>query len=218
MGTDILGRTNRAFPPVWLALSVPTSFESDDWARDLVAAAEAENTVIDISSNPALWGGQMRGTDACLMVTGGTDIERATETSHAGNLIQAHLIQTLSAIGREYIDFYFLRVRRGLEEFQINGALEALEVAKQDGHIRYLGIRCDGPSLAVLGMWQFHDAFEVIAIEDREAYETLAPLARDRRVGVVTYGVGLEGPVLVPVRSPEEVRRAIQGTPLGGAV
>lgn len=158
----------------------------------------------------------MRGADACLMALGGVDIERATDHNHASDLVQAHLIETLSAVGREYLDFYFLRVRRGLEEFQINGALEALEMAKQEGHVRYLGLCCDGPSLAVLGVWQFHDAFEVILIprsqDDSEAYDTLAPVARERRVGIVTSQPlserSSEHPVLVKVRTPEEVRLA----------
>ncbi|MES1227687.1 MAG: hypothetical protein ABUL72_03395, partial [Armatimonadota bacterium] len=144
------------------------------------------------------------------MSMGGLDIERATEQSHATDLVQAHLIETLSAIGREYLDFYFLRIRRGLEEFQINGALEAIEMAKQEGHIRFIGLACDGPPLAALGVWQFHDAFEVVLTRDKDAYDTLAPLARERRVGIVTCEkLGPEHPLLRKVASPKEVQLAM---------
>jgi len=203
VANEVLGRTNRVFPSVWLSLASPSENAGEGWPGRLVEAALAANTVIDISHNPALWGGQMRGTEACLMSMGGLEIERATETSHATDLVQAHLIETLSAIGRDYIDFYFLRVRRGLEEFQINGALEALEMAKQEGHIRYIGLACDGPSLAVLGLWQFHDAFEVLLVRDDEAYQTLAPIARERRVGIIAPEN------LVTVRTPEEIEAVV---------
>lgn len=151
---------------------------------DVVASALEAKTVLDISANPALWGGQMRGTDALLMTRGGLEIERAPDEKTACDLIQAHLIQTLSAIGREYIDFYFLQVRRRLEEYQITGALQALESAKQEGHIRFLGLAAEGPGLAVQSVWQFHDAFEVLLL--REPDEGLTGFARERRVGVVT--------------------------------
>lgn len=132
----------------------------------------------------------MRGTDATLTMTGGQFIERATDDKHAMDLVQAHLIETLSSVGRESVDIYFLRIRRALEENQINGALEALELAKQEGNVKYIGIFADGPGLAVLGQWQFHDAFETILIPrnhyNSQTYDQLAPMAKERRVGVVT--------------------------------
>lgn len=252
MAEALLGRTNRAFPAVWLSLSLP--HEGGEEPIDaLVAAARAANVPLDISGNPALWGGRMRGDDSLFLTQISTaGYERAADDRHAGDLIQAHLIETLSAIGREWIDVYFLRVRRAVDEAQLSGALEAMELARQEGHIRYLGIVCDGSSLATLGMWQFHDAFDLLLVprnhHDDEAYRTLAPMARERRVGIVTsrplnWGWGLpftaletdpslsrmsvprkeganlaqaavgdlarEHPVLVGVRTPEEVAQAL---------
>jgi hypothetical protein len=248
---SVLGRTNRAFPPVWLSLSLP--HEPGEEAIDaLVGAARAACVPLDISGNPALWGGRLRGDDeAFLMQMSTAGYERANDDGHAGDLIQAHLIETLSSIGREWIDVYFLRVRRAVDEAQLSGALEAMEMARQEGHIRHMGIVCDGSSLATLGMWQFHDAFDLLLVPrnhyDDEAYRTLAPLAKERRVGVVTsrplnWGWGLpfvalqeplpppgersrgEGanlaraaiadlaqdhPVLVGVRTPDEVEQAL---------
>jgi aryl-alcohol dehydrogenase-like predicted oxidoreductase len=186
----VLGRTNAVFPPVWISLAAPQTAFVEGWRERLVSAALDAKTVIDVSKGPALWGGAMRGTEALLMSIGGTEIESATDEQHASDLVQAHLIETLSAVGRDYLDFYFLQVRRALEEFQINGALQALEMARQEGHIRHVGLCCDGSSLAVLGMWQFHDAFDVLLVPRNhlchESYDTLAPLAQERRVGVIT--------------------------------
>ena len=246
MAETLLGRTNRAFPPVWLSLSLP--HERGEGAIDaLVGAARGAGVPLDVSGNPALWGGRMRGDDSLFLTQMSTSgYERANDDRHAGDLIQAHLIETLSSIGREWIDVYFLRIRRAVDEAQLSGALEAMELARQEGHVRYLGIVCDGSSLATLGMWQFHDAFDLLLVPrnhyDDEAYRTLAPLARERRVGLVTsrplnWGWGLpfpelvgrsdanhdpsrlaqaaigalarEHPVLVGVRTPDEVEAAL---------
>ncbi|RYG28682.1 hypothetical protein EON81_28085, partial [bacterium] len=127
---------------MWLALGVPSAPEETD---PMLALAREEGVPLDITAQPGLWGGRMRGGEDFLTVVGPSHHERATEHAHAIDLTQAHLIETLSAIGREWIDIYWLRVRRPLEEFQIDGALEALESARQDGHVRYLGLACDGP-------------------------------------------------------------------------
>ncbi len=189
MTQPVLGRTNAVFPPIWLSLSVPNGGFAES-AKDLVDHAVAQNVPLDITSQPALWGGCMRGTSATLMTIGGPRIENATEEDHAMDLVQAHLIETLSSIGREYIDFYFLKIRRGLEEYQINGALSALESAKQEGNVRFIGLYPEGPPMAILGVWQFHDAFETILLPknplENRAYDNLAPLAQERRVGIVT--------------------------------
>jgi aryl-alcohol dehydrogenase-like predicted oxidoreductase len=183
----VLGRTNRVFPGVWLSLALPRDGHDVD---GLVRAALDSNAPIDISSQPALWGGKMRGTDATLVAIGNRDFENATDEGHACSLTQAHLIEILSSIGREIIDIYYFRVRQMAEEFQISGALQALDMAKQEGHIGHIGICCDGPAFGTLGAWQFHDAFETLLVPrnhfDSEAYEVLSPLANERRVGIVT--------------------------------
>ena len=191
----------------------------------LVAAAIASGAPIDITSQPALWGGKMRGTAATLLAMGTTEYEYAVDESHSCDLVQAHLIEILSSIGRETIDIYYFRVRQMAEEFQISGALQALELAKQEGHVGHIGLFCDGPSFGTLGAWQFHDAFETLLVpksrEDSESYDTLSPLAKERRVGIVTtYGdypinpnliaeLSEAHPVLVKVSSPEEIELAI---------
>jgi len=227
----MLGRTNRKFPPIWLSLLVPEQGQT----QALVEAALDARTVIDISSQPALWGGFLRGTAAELMAVASTNLVNATSHDHAADMVQGDLIQLLSCIGREYIDLYFLPIQRRLEEHQISGALEALEMNKQEGLIRHLGLAGMGSVPAVLSTWQFHDAFDVILLPrnpiEHDLFDALQGLAADRRVGVVTsrpldWGLGApftvfpdssdvasgllaqysaQHPVLVGVRSMEQI-------------
>jgi len=207
----VFGRTNRAFPPAWLSLAAPSS--PPELPR-LVSAALAARTVVDISAHPGLFGGFMRGSDGLLMGAGGNEIGDAPDEDTAANLIHAHLIQTLSAIGREWLDFYFLRVRRPLEEFQVTGALKALEWARDESHVKYVGLSAETDPLEVQRIWQFHDAFEAVLLPGEPGFAGLRGLAAERRVGIVTKpaaGIPLDsGPILHTVRSAEEVRSLCQ--------
>jgi len=208
---SLLGRTNRAFPEVWLSLATPP-LPCDGWTERLVEAAAAADTVIDLTSGAALFGGSLRGRDDLTLMVQAPDIARlATSETHATDLLQAHLIEVLSAIGREFLDIYVLPVASAMEEFQANGALAALESARQDGHISYLALGATGHPLAALGFLQFHDAFDLIVLPDsEEARSTLVPIAEQRRVGVVSKG-SRGNPRLVTVRSAEEVSEAMRG-------
>ena len=206
MSTDFLGRTNAVYSKVWASLSV----SSESTPERLVAAVRELNIPIDISTQSGLWGGFLRGGTDILSVKSSSHYERATSQDHATDLTQAHLIEVLSSVGRPMIDFYFLRVRRVVEEYQINGALAALEFAKQEGHIKHLGLYADGPVMAVQSVWQFHDAFEVVLVKPED--NSLVGLAQERRVGVVTelpFGTGPDGKgtTLVSVNSVAQVHR-----------
>ncbi|MER3495706.1 MAG: hypothetical protein C4320_02105, partial [Armatimonadota bacterium] len=188
----MLGRTNRRFPRVWLSLSVPHEGFAEGGPDALVNAARETGLPLDISRQPALWGGGLRkraSGETTLLSFGGRHLEVATDERHALDLTQAHLIETLSAIGRETLDIYVLKVRRALEEEVITGALAALEDARQEGHIRYFGIQAEGSGLATLGFWQFHDFSELLFVPNNplqdQARSRLAGLAGERRVGLV---------------------------------
>lgn len=205
----VLGRTNTEFPSLWASLGVSPEVSPEI----LVEAVRPLAIPMDISSQPALWGGFLRGGNDVLVQRSTIQYERATSEDHATDLVQAHLIETLSSIGREMVDFYFLRVRRVVEEFQINGALAALEFAKQEGHVRFLGLLVDGPALAVQSVWQFHDAFEAIILPP--SADSLKPIAHERRVGIVGLGeIGALDDVqatLVPVRDLSHVEAVKAG-------
>jgi hypothetical protein len=183
----------------------------------MIAAVLSSGAPVELSSQPSLWGQHFRGKEPVMSVQGTPEYERASDEGHAADLVSAHIIQTLSSLGRETIDFYALPVRRVVEEYQFNGALQSLELAKQEGHIRHIALTSDGPGLATLGMWQFHDAFEVLFVPrnhyDHSAYDTLMPVARERRVGVVTtrpldWGYGIPF-TLLP--APWQLRNLTQG-------
>ena len=185
----ILGRTNLEFPDVWLQLGVPNRPED---IPAFVEAAVGSGLPLEVTSQPGLWGGYLRGHSPFLAATGSLNYTTGSDTAHASDLVQSELIHLLSSLGRETIDAYFLPVRESAEEFQVNGALEALEAARQEGHIRFVGLHAVGHPLSALGLWQFHDGFELVRYRRNhvytEAHETLEPMAAARRVGIVTDG------------------------------
>lgn len=207
MPSLVFGRTNRSLPDTWLRL---TAGQTADQTKELAQAAEATGTVLDISAGPAILGGFLRGTESPLMQLGGRDVESAADEAGAGNRVEAHLIETLSAVGRETLDFYFLTVRQAWEEVQIQGALAALEMARQEGLVLHVGLYAQGSPLSALGLWQFNDAFEALLVPNQpEFLDTLGPLATQRRVGVIVEGQAPQGAVsLLRVTSAEDVHRA----------
>jgi hypothetical protein len=202
--SEVFGRTNEALPDVWLRLVAP-SLPTDGWIGDLVSAAVATGAPLDVTAAPVLWGPALRREGLFLVAFGTHEPEHATDSDHACDLVSAHLVQVLSALGRPSLDLYFLTVRRAWEEHQTDGALRALESARADGLVRHVGLSVAGSPLAALGLWQFRDAFEAVYAPDAEAERVVRPLAESRRVGVLTpYG----SPRLVPVSTPGEVRAA----------
>jgi hypothetical protein len=191
------GRTNREYPRIWLAPQQPRAGTPEDLAQAVIEAG----TVVDPSSSYPLWGHLLRGSGVPLMASVGLEAERAVDQEHSANLIQASILAILSSLGTDHLEFLFFTVRRGLEEHQINGVLESFELARQDGLVSFFGLRADGPGLAVLGVWQFHDAFEALLLPRHpgtDAYETLAPLARARRTAVCVCSPiswGTEAPI-----------------------
>lgn len=145
---------------------------------------------LGVSSAPSLWGPALWRREATLVACGSLGVCHARDSRQAFDTVTSDLVALLSSLGRDHIDFYFIKVRQALEEHQISGAIEALAAAKDEGLVRFVGLRCDGPGIMGLGLWRLHDAFEAVMVPRSptvtEPYETLAPLARERRVGIVT--------------------------------
>jgi hypothetical protein len=138
-----------------------------------------------------------------LVACGSWAVSHARDSKQAFDTVTSDLVALLSSIGRDHIDFYFVTVRHALEERQAAGMVEALDAAKDEGLLRFAGLRCDGPGLAGLGLWRLHDAFEAVMAPRNpavtEPYRTLAPLAHERRVGFVArspfrWGLGPPAP------------------------
>lgn len=153
----------------------------------------------------------MRGTEATVMGISNVDLALAMDEPHAHDLVQAHLIETLCSLGREYLDFYFLSISSPLKESQISGALIALESARQESHIRFSGLSAVEAS-AAMGVWQFHDAFEAVLISEGQGSGPLRLMAKSRRAAIVTRNgeARLGEAALISVSTPEEIDRAMR--------
>ncbi len=119
------------------------------------------------------------------MIVGGTDVAKGTSDHHAADLLQGEMLQIMSSLGRTHVDFFFWAIARPLTEFQIEGALNVLEYARQEGVMAHLGIAALDEA-AAMGLWQFHDAFECAFLPTRS--DSLESMARERRVGLVVLG------------------------------
>ncbi len=207
---DALGRTNQAFPRLWLRPVLGPHLPGTDEFSAFASACADHGAPIDATGNSALWGEAFRGKEVDFFAFGGLEIETAQDEKHAADMVQAHLLQVLSALGRETLLAYGLRIRRALEEYQIRGALSALEHSRDEGLLRFFGLKADGPSTAVLSVWQFHDAFELLFCprnaESAETWETLSRMAAQRRVGVVATDTdSTDGTVLRAVSTVAEL-------------
>ncbi len=187
---------------MWLRLCAPSS--PADFA-ELAEAALDTGAPLDITGSPGLWGGYLRGVDRVLSYVSASGFERATDSKHAADLVDADLIATLSCLGRDCVDFYFLPIRGPFKESRLDGALEALEAARQEGHIRYPGIACMSTAADTMAAWRFRDAFDVLLTPDKEVAE-LTPLARERRVGLIGLDTTEDVDAsLISVRSAEGI-------------
>jgi len=202
---QVFGRTNIKVPDRWLRLI------ADEDPSALARATLEAGLPLDVSSQPALWGGHLRREPAfestLIMARSSTDFERAADQEHVVHLIHAHLIEVLSSLGRPQLDFYFVRIRQRLQEFQINGILQALEMAREDGLIRFQGLAAEASALVVRSVWQGHDGFEALLASDKTVAE-LVPIAMERRVGVLYEGQVGE-PRLISVRSVADVEAVV---------
>lgn len=124
-----------------------------------------ESVVYDITTSPAYWGSRLGSDEDLIMVQGGRDVADAADQVSATNLIQAHLIEVMSAIGRPYLDYYFFQVRRELTPLQVQGAVSALKNAKEEGHIKCLGIALTGSTQSALEFWRANPIFDVALID-----------------------------------------------------
>lgn len=201
----LLGRTNREVYPLWAkgTLRGDESAEVNAF-RLFQLLQQSPIEVLDITPAPGLWGHLLRENPTPLQVAITVPahlIGLAGDATHAGYALQSHLIETLCAIGRERVDFYFLSLHESLTEAQLSGALEALEIARQEGQIGAIGLAGYENPIRTLALWRTHDAFEVVLLPASEAHlQTLLPEARYRRTGVV---VELNHPLQIAELEPQ---------------
>jgi hypothetical protein len=179
VASDNFRQTNHAFSKVWLRLPGTALPQTPE----IISALDPQ-TVLDPSANLSLWGQLLKGSQFALLVRGQSDIELAPDEETAYNLVLGHIIQAISALQRQTLDFYVLPVRKQLQEFQISGALRAASEAKSEGHIRFIGMEAAGPASAAQAVWQFHNAFDLVLMSEPD--EALESLAQARGVEMVT--------------------------------
>jgi aryl-alcohol dehydrogenase-like predicted oxidoreductase len=190
MSQVLLGRTNRYVFPVWARGHLTGDGSAEARAERLMDALLASPIeTLDISPAPALWGRFLRERANRLQIAVATPTNlllHAPDARIAANLLQSHIIETLCAVGRTHIDYYFLSLHEIPNETQLSGALEALELARQEGQIGAIGLAAYGKPLAILALWRTHDAFEVALLPDEaERLQTLLTEAHARRAGIV---------------------------------
>ncbi|MFQ3611860.1 MAG: hypothetical protein SNJ72_10250 [Fimbriimonadales bacterium] len=208
----ILGRTNRRVYPRWVLGALRGSGSAEEQAEALLQSLlNTPVEVIDITPAVGLWGHLLRKYSPALqtaVICPAHLISMAGDARIASVFLQSHIIEMLCAIGREHIDYYFLSLDQPIGEAQLSGALEALEIARQEGQIRATGIACYGDPLRTLALWRTHDAFEVALIPDEPPLlQALLPEARHRRVGVV-----LRSEQPLPIEQTERLQQRLHET------
>lgn len=178
--TAVLGRTNWAAPPVWFA---PVCDRLEDAA--VLLDALPKGSVVAL--NGPVVAHACRGRDIVRLVDLGFAYETAANASHAADLVSADLLQVMALAGTATGLLVTLPVRTPLWGGQVEGALRALEGARDDGIVRHLGVRVAGPWAMVEPTWRRHDGFEFAVCPPETAEEVLS-FASGRRVGVVVSG------------------------------
>jgi len=192
MNKVLLGRTNRMVYPRWVTGSLRGQGTAEEQAEAILQALlNTPIEVLDITPALGLWGYLLRKYAPPLqtaIICPSHLISMAGDARIASVFLQSHIVETLCAVGRDHIDYYFLSFDQPMGEAQLSGALEALEIARQEGQIRATGIAGYGDPTRVLALWRTHDAFEVALIPNEPtALQSLVPEARHRRTGVVLH-------------------------------
>lgn len=183
----VFGRTNKEVPPLWFRLL------GTDENGEIKGYLEKNCCVVDIGSSPGFWGHHLRGTQCEIMMKGGWEVRQGTNEAHASDLLNGSLVESLSILGRESVDYYFWQYQESLAEHQVQGTLRALEQAKEEGTIKHYGLSLEGSVTSALSMWRFHDAFECVLLErtpvQESNFQAFYSEAKKKRVGVVAQAV-----------------------------
>lgn len=230
MTNVLFGRTGRVVPSVWLGL-IPAG--SEEGNQSLVEAALAAKTVIDVTRAPGLWGHYLRGIETPLSLALGRELQHIGTPEAARTYLEGEFLQTFSQLGRPQIDFVALTCLGPLPENVLDAALQVLEETRQEGLIGHYGLWSAGHPMSTLALWQFCDAFEFVVVANNptkaEPFDMISSMAESRRVGILSCETlawvgaelsderavelirqaGRQGPVVVGVKTPGEVRNAL---------
>lgn len=182
---ESFGRTNQPAPKIWYR---PSGELVRDSAVSLIAEAPiSPHCVVDIHSDVILLGHAFSQTPARLMTIAGKEVWSTPDQRTAADEMSGTILATLSAVRGKKIDFWFLELDQAPEQYQLDGALQALTEAKEDGLVGSICLRIANNLYAGLSTWRFNDAFDVITTRGIAPpdHDALIDLAKERRVGVL---------------------------------
>lgn len=143
-------------------------------------------------ANP-LWAAELRDAKCDWVVCGGEKISNTQNQEQAMYHMTGEIISAVAGSPDRFVSIYFLSVARAWEEHQINGALAALQSAKEEGLIGSICLHVAGSALGVASLWRFYNAFDVVLVRrnpgTEQDYLRIAMTALDRRVGVVQESI-----------------------------
>jgi hypothetical protein len=158
---------------------------------------------IDISAAPAVWGGFVRGKDVIIRV--GTSLSSTGSEESACDHVSAEIIENLSVVGGNPFFAIGLVIDGPLQNFQFEGALRALELAKQEGLCKNLALFALDVNAAI-SRWSLRDAFEIV-FAPAEEFLRIVSFAKTRRVDSVSLGIASEDKMaLVDIAKPEDFK------------
>ena len=179
----LLGRTNLRVEQTWYSLQIP----SDN--RDTEKLAERtfqSGHPVDLTAGKSVWGPHIKDSSSLLVFFGDDGFTKCRNRSDACDVVSSQIVEVLSSLLGKTIGLFFLPVARVVDAHCWEGAIEAVETARNDGLVSFSGLSCLGPGMAALLEWTYRDAFDVLCLHSKDQEDTLLPMANDRRTGVVT--------------------------------
>jgi hypothetical protein len=118
-------------------LSIVPPSDVDELDRMIEAAAGAS---IDVTFHPALLGHRMKSTNTYSSARLGRDLKWSTDENHAATLVQAEIVQVISSLLGEPLNYAALLLGPDVTETQVAGANRAVSMAVEEGLICGSGV------------------------------------------------------------------------------
>lgn len=124
-------------PQDWLSLRLP---EQESELDVLVITAIESGLPLDVTSGKLVWGSRLENSKNLLVGFGTGDFHRANSADDACILVSAQIVEWLSCLNGKTLDVLFLPDHPSANQDCWAGAMEALEIAREDGLIRFYGL------------------------------------------------------------------------------
>lgn len=155
------------------------------WVRPVVSSAGSDlgralldsECLVDISAAPAVWGPYLRPTPERVMIRVGSMLSQAGDAEHAQTLVEADIFEGLCSVGAPRVGLVGFVVASTLSEAQIEGAIQALTSARDDGVCLALALVALDEAAATR-LWMLRNVFEFVLVAETSLakFETMARL------------------------------------------